>query len=78
MTEGDPTWITVRCQGGIVGEDWQYETLIEPPAEIEVIKDPFHPGCFIRVLEDWDESVTYVRVSQRGDERIYRPKEAVA
>jgi hypothetical protein len=69
----------VRCEGGLVGDDgWQYETLIEPPDAIEVLADPTVPGGFIRVLEDWDDSVTYVRVSERGDERIYHPKGAVA
>lgn len=75
----DARWFTVWCQGGDA-DDFRYETLVEPPDEIQILANPFHSGDFFRVLGPWPNAVTYVRVpevEQLADERIYYPKARV-
>lgn len=69
-------WIEVWCQGG-PADDFRYETLIEPPAKIHVMPDPFHDGRFIRVVGPWPDATAYERVpdvEQFDHERIYYPR----
>lgn len=67
------------CQGG-PANDWRIWMLPEPPDQIEMLADPFHPGQFIRVIGPWPEATTYVRVrdvEQIDGECIYYPADAV-
>jgi hypothetical protein len=70
-------WFTVWCQGGDA-DDFRYDTLVEPPDEIDILPNPFRSGDFFRVLgPKWKNATTYVRVpdvEQFPDERIYYPK----
>ena len=71
-------WLTVWLQGG-PANDWRYETLIEPPDEIVMFRDPFHDGRWIRVIGPWEGATTYRRVpavEQFDHERIYYPADA--
>jgi hypothetical protein len=68
------SWIKVWLQGGPV-EDWHYFTLVEPPEEITIIRDPFHDG-WIHVIGPWPGAIRYRReegVEQFDFERIYYP-----
>lgn len=68
-------WIEVWCQGG-EADDQRYMTMVEPPDEILMLRDPFHPEQWIRVVGPWAEAIPYQRqraVEQIDNERIYYP-----
>lgn len=70
MIEGFVVW----CQGG-PADGFTYQTLIEPPDEIEVAPTPM-PHGFVRVMDWGDAAYRYVRqrdVEQFDWERIYYP-----
>lgn len=63
------------CQGGSA-DGWRYETLIEPPETIWMLRDPFHGDQWIRVVGDWPQAIAYERVrsvEQIDGELIYYP-----